>query len=210
MKPGVVRRYTLLAAIALASAAIAALVADGIFGGPPGSYAVTRGDQLLSGRDWNAALTWFDKALGEDADHPGALMGRAIALMQLQQVAAAEETFTRLISRLSTDLANPPADNGGEATARRGMLAAAYANRGVLKDRSGRAAEALADYKAALAVDAAAVDGPGVIERILSGNPQPSSVAARARYLEQQFRLPEAERRLYLPEIDARQRMHKP
>ncbi len=90
------------------------------------------------------------------------------------------------------------------------VLAAAFANRGILHDRGGRYAAALADYRQALAVDAGAVDGPGLFHKILYGNAQPSNIAKRADYIEQQLALPEDQRLLRVPEIDARQRMHKP
>ncbi len=95
-------------------------------------------------------------------------------------------------------------------TTGRGVLAGAYANRGILHDREGRFEAALADYRKALAIDAGAVDGPGLMDKILFGNAQPSTVAKRAAYLERQLALPEDQRLLRVPELDARQRMHKP
>ena len=90
------------------------------------------------------------------------------------------------------------------------MLAAAFANRGILFDRTGRPAKALADYRAALMLDAEAVEGPGLVDRVLYRTPEPATVAKRAEYLESQFALPPEKRVFTRPEIDAQQRMHKP
>lgn len=171
--------------------------------GPPGDYETRQGDIALSGGDFAAAMRHFETALAKTPGHRGALMGRAIVLMQTGHEADAEATFDRLIEQLATTTAAD--DRTGK-----GALAAAYANRGILHDRSGRSAEALADYRQSLRIDPQVVAGPGVIDRVLHGDPQPSTVAKRAVYLEEQLRLPEAERRLQLPEIDQRQRMHKP
>lgn len=201
MGSAVGRRFTLLAALTLALAALAAAVLDGVLDAPPAALASRRGDQRLADGEWAEALAAFDEALAAVPEHRGAMMGKAIALAQLGAGAEAEALLSQLIARLAAE---------EEAGAGRGMLAAAYANRGIVRDRAGRIEEALADYRAALAVDGGAVAGPGVIERILSGNAHPSSVAKRAAYLERQLQLPVAERRLHQPEIDARQRMHRP
>ena len=92
----------------------------------------------------------------------------------------------------------------------RGVLAAAYANRGIVHDRQGEYAKALEDYIGALKVDEGAVEGPGVIHKILYGSDRVSTVRDRARYLHEQLQKPEAERVMRIPELDARQRMHKP
>lgn len=170
--------------------------------GPPGDYETRQGDIQLSAGAFRRALDQFDAALAVAPGHRGALMGRAIVLMQTGQLEAAEAAFDQLIDQLATTTAD---DRTG-----RGALAAAFANRGILRDRSGRYAEALADYRSALAIDAEVVSGPGLLDRVLNGEPRPSTVAGRAAYLEQQLRLPEAEQRLRLPERDERQWMHKP
>ncbi len=202
----IARRFTVLAAAVLAIAALAVAFSHGVVDAPPGDYATRRGDQRLADREWANAAAWFDKALAEAPDHAGAAMGKAIALLNMGEADAAEAAFSRLIDRLNERTAA-----GGEAAQRwRGMLAAAHANRGIIRDRAGRSAEALADYRAALTIDAGAVSGPGITQRIISGNAHPSSVAKRAAFLERQLALPEAERRLLIPEVDARQRMHRP
>ena len=171
--------------------------------GPPGDYETRQGDIRLGDGDWGGAVERFDAALEKQPDHPGALMGRAIALMQAGETAAAERAFAALIEKLT---AAPPAD---DPTAR-GVLAAAFANRGILFDRTGRPAKALADYRAALMLDAEAVEGPGLVDRVLYRTPKPATVAKRAEYLESQFALPPEKRVFTRPEIDAQQRMHKP
>ncbi len=91
-----------------------------------------------------------------------------------------------------------------------GVLAAAYANRGILHDRAGRYEPALADYILALKTDAGVLDGPGLFDKIIYGTPKPSTVRDRAIYLKQQLALPPEKRLLRVPELDQQQRMHKP
>lgn len=170
---------------------------------PPGDYEVRQGDILLTDGKYDAAIERFDAALAISPDHRGALMGKAIAYLQSDRPAAAAAAFTHLIEMLSRTLA--PDDATG-----RGVLSGAYANRGILHDRLGRYEAALADYQQALAIDPGAVEGPGLFHRILYGNTRPATVRSRAEYLRRQLTLPESERVMRLPELDARQRMHKP
>lgn len=174
-----------------------------LFDLPPGDYEVRQGDILLPDGKYEAALERFEAALAVSPDHRGALMGKAIAHMQNDHPTEAEAAFTRLIEVLSRTLA-------ADDPTGRGVLAGAYANRGILYDRLGRYEAALADYRQALSIDADAVDGPGLLDRILYGNARPATVRRRAAYLESQLTLPEDQRRMRMPELDARQRMHKP
>lgn len=195
--------------VVMATVAAAAVIGVAWWGirvytaGPPGDYETRQGDIRLSGGDWAGAVERFDAALAVRPGHRGAMMGRAIALMQAGDTAAAEAAFDALIAALAV----PRSDADPTAVA---TLAAAFANRGILFDRAGRHARALADYRAALMLDAEAVSGPGVVDRVLYGTPDPASVATRADYLERQFALPPDQRIFTRPEIDARQRMHKP
>jgi tetratricopeptide (TPR) repeat protein len=169
--------------------------------GAPGDYETRQGDIRLGHGEYAAALQRFDAALAVAPDHAGAAMGRALALMQSGQLDAAEAQFDRLIGLLPANAGEP---------AQRSVLAVALANRGILRDRAGRHHEALADYEAALRADPAMVEGPGLVDRVLSGTPRASSVADRARYLREQLALPETARRLSVPALDAKQPMHKP
>jgi hypothetical protein len=90
------------------------------------------------------------------------------------------------------------------------VLAAAYANRGILYDRTGQHEKALADYVQSIRVDEGTVDGPGIVHKILYGNVKPSTVRDRAIYLHQELQKPESERVLRMPEVDSEQRMYKP
>lgn len=204
MTAPVLRRLAVLALVAsFAWVTVDAVIRPYFFDGPPGDYQVRQGDILLTDGKYDAAIERFAAALEVSPGHRGALMGTAVALMQSQRTEEAEATFTRLISQLERTLqADDPTG--------RGVLAGAYANRGILRDRQGQHEAALADYRRALGIDAGAVDGPGVIHRILYGNAQASSVRKRADYLERQLALPEDRRLLLVPELDARQRMHKP
>lgn len=168
-----------------------------------GDYYVRQGDIRLSSGEFDAALESFDKALAEQANHRGALMGRAIVFMQSDRPVEAEAEFTYLIEYLTKTLSDD--DPTG-----RGALAAAYANRGILHDRLGRHEQALADYIKSMKVDYDTVEGPGVIDKILYNVDKWSSVRERAQYLYEQFKLPPDQRVLRMPELDAQQRMMKP
>lgn len=186
---------------------LVAIVLWAVIGGhvqaPAGDYETRQGDILLSDGKSAQARERFEAALAANPDHRGAMMGRAIALLQDGQPEAAETAFSDMIGFLERTL--EPDDATG-----RGALAAAYANRGIVHDREGRIERALADYRRALAIDAEAVAGPGLVMRVLYGTPDPGTVALRVAYLEGQLRLPPGERVLHRPDIDARQRMHKP
>lgn len=178
-------------------------VSTGYLGAPPGDYETRQGNILLTDRKFDQALDRFDAALAARPQHRGAMMGRAIALLQLDRTGAAEKAFDALIAILrETMTADDPAG--------RGALAAAYADRGILFDRSGQPEKALADYRRALATNAEAVTGPGWVDKVLYGTPNPATVAKRIAYLEAQMQLPPEQRVLARPEIDARQRMYKP
>lgn len=200
--PAVVRRFTTIAAIATFVMFTVWTVVHEYVETPPGDYETRQGDILLSDRKYDEALAKFTEALARTPNHRGALMGRAITLLQAERYTEAEVEFTYLIDFLKTNV--EPDDTTGI-----GVLAAAYANRGILYDRTGRYEQALADYVQALTIDEGAVSGPGLAHKILL-HARPSTVRDRARYLQQQLALPEGERLLQVPEIDARQRMYKP
>jgi tetratricopeptide (TPR) repeat protein len=118
---------------------------------------------------------------------------------------ALEESPDHRIERLEQSLAAEPDDPTGQ-----GVLAAAFANRGIVHDRRGQYQDALADYIAALRTDAGAVEGPDIFQKILLGGDQISTVRKRAEYLHKQLQLPEEERLLRVPELDEQQFMYKP
>lgn len=168
-----------------------------------GDYEVRQGDILLGDRKYDEALDRFDAALQEMPNHRGALMGKAIALLQSERYDEAEDVFTHTIGFLVENLETD--DPTGTA-----VLAGAYANRGILYDRTARYEQALSDYIQALKIDEEAVKGPGIVDKVLYVMPRAATVRDRALYLQQQLALPEEERVLRLPEKDAEQRMHKP
>jgi tetratricopeptide (TPR) repeat protein len=200
--PAVVRRFITLAAIATVVMFTVWMLVNEYVQAPPGDYETRQGDILLTDKMYDEALAKFTEALARTPNHRGALMGRAITLLQAGRLEEAEAEFTYLIDFLKTSV---EADD----TTGIGVLAAAYANRGILYDRTQRYEQALADYVQALTVDEGSVAGPGLMHKVLL-NARPSSVRDRARYLHQQLALPEEERLMQVPEIDARQRMHKP
>jgi tetratricopeptide (TPR) repeat protein len=197
------RLAVVLSATGLALVVLWSLLKPYLFDAPPGDYEVRQGDILLTDGKYDAAIERFDAALAVSPDHRGALMGKGIAYLQSDRPAQAEAVFTHLIDMLPRTLA------ADDATGR-GVLSGAYANRGILHDRLGRYEAALADYEQALAIDPEAVEGPGLLHRILYGDARPAAVRQRAAYLQRQLALPESERVMRVPELDERQRMYKP
>jgi tetratricopeptide (TPR) repeat protein len=201
--PAVIRRFVILMAIATFVMFTIWAVVRQFVEAPSGDYEVRQGDILLGDKEYDQALERFTAALEVAPDHRGALMGRAITLLESERYDEAEAEFTYLIDYLTANVA--PDDATGVA-----VLAGAYANRGILYDRTERYAKALEDYARALKIDEGAVEGPDLVHKILYVRPRPATVRKRAEYLRQQLALPEAERLMRVPEIDSEQRMHKP
>ncbi len=202
--PRVVRRLIIIMAVATFAMFTFWMVIKPMFVAPAaGDYEVRQGDILLGDKKYDAALERFDAALGEMPNHRGALMGKAIAFLQAERYDEAEQVFTHTIAYLTESLETD--DPTGTA-----VLAGAYANRGILYDRTARYEQALSDYIQALRIDAEAVEGPNIVDKVLYVMPRAANVRDRAVYLQQQLALPENERLLRLPEKDAEQRMHKP
>ena len=201
MNSAVLRRFIILMAILLLGTPLAVMAFD-YFSPPPGDYETRQGDIHLTVNEFDEALEDFDQALEVSPDHRGALMGRAIVFMETEREAQAEAAFDYLIRFLEQTLV--PEDRTGWGT-----LAAAYANRGILFDRQGRFEQALDSYVAAIQIDEGAIEGPNLGHRILY-NARPSTIRDRAIYISEQLQLPETERLMNVPEIDAEQRRHRP
>lgn len=203
MNPKVLRRFIIYMAIATFVTFTLWVVLKDSFDRPQGDFEVQQGDILLTDDKYDEALAAFDRALEESPDHRGALMGRALVFMKSGRGREAVAELTYLIDFLRRSL--EPDDLTGRAT-----LAAAYANRGILHDRAARYEKALVDYVAALKIDEESVSGPGLVDKVLYGTPNASTVRKRAEYLIEQLALPENQRLLRVPEIDAEQRIYKP
>jgi len=172
-------------------------------GSNPGDFETRRGDIELSDGDFESAISSFDAALAAQPNHRGAWGGKAAALIALKRYKEAEAELTELIGFLEkTLIADDPTG--------RGALAAAYGNRGIIKDRQGRYEEALKDYIASAKTDHDLAEGPGWVNRLLYHDDKPSSIMARAQYLFEQLKLPKEKQILRLPEEDEKQRLYKP
>ena len=203
MNARVIRRFVVLMIVMVFVVVIGTDLIRGFMSRPPGDFNTERGTNQLSDGQFADALQHFDDALKEQHDHRGALMGRALVFVQTERYPEAIAEFTYLIDKLKQDL--EPDDINGK-----GVLAGAYANRGIVHDRQGRHKKALDDYIMALKTDEGAVEGPGLVHKILYASPRASSVRKRAQYLYEQFKKPPAERLMRVPEIDAKERMYKP
>jgi tetratricopeptide (TPR) repeat protein len=170
---------------------------------PPGDYETEVCDIRLKDKKYEQALEAANKALNKTPNHRGAMMCKALVFISEKKYIEAEKTLNNLIIFLKKNLEDD--DRTGIGT-----LAAAYANRGIIKDRNKNYEGALQDYIKALGIDHDAVAGPGLGTIILNYKFKSSSVKERALYLNEQLQLPEDERVLSIKELDEGQVMHKP
>ena len=170
---------------------------------PPGDYETEVCDIRLKDKKYDQALEAANKALNKTPNHRGAMMCKALVFISEKKYIKADKVLSKLIIFLEKNLEDD--DRTGIGT-----LAAAYANRGIIKDRNKNYEGALQDYVKALGIDHEAVAGPGLGTIILNYKFKSSSVKERALYLNEQLQLPEDERVLSIEELDAGQVMHKP
>ena len=170
---------------------------------PPGDYETEVCDIRLKDKEYEQALEAANKALDKTPNHRGAMMCKALVFISEKKYVKANVILSNLIIFLEKNLEDD--DKTGIGT-----LAAAYANRGIIKDRNKNYEGALKDYVKALGIDHEAVAGPGLGTIILNYKFKSSSVKERALYLNEQLQLPEDERVLSIEELDEGQVMHKP
>ena len=170
---------------------------------PPGDYETEVCDMRLKDKLYDQALQAANTALEKSPDHRGAIMCKALVFISQKMYLEATEELNYLINFLEKTVKDD--DLTGVGT-----LAAAYANRGIIKDRKKDYQGALQDYLKALGIDHKAVAGPGLGTVILNYKFKSSSVKERALYLNEQLQLPESERVLKIQELDEGQVMHKP
>ena len=170
---------------------------------PAGDYETEVCDIRLKDKLYEKALTAANIALEKTPNHRGALMCKALVFISEKKYIKANKVLTDLIIFLEKNVEE-------DDTTGIGTLAAAYANRGIIKDREKDYQGALKDYIKALGIDHEAVAGPGLGTVILNYKFKSSSVRERALYLNEQLQLPENERILKIEELDQGQVMHKP
>ena len=170
---------------------------------PPGDYETEVCDMRLKDKLYDQAIQAANTALEKTSNHRGAIMCKALVYISQKMYVEATEELNYLINFLEKTVADD--DRTGIGT-----LAAAYANRGIIKDRNENYEGALQDYIKALGIDHEAVAGPGLGTVILNYKYKSSSVRERALYLNEQLQLPDDERVLSIQELDEGQVMHKP
>ena len=170
---------------------------------PGGDYETEICDIRLKDKKYVQALEAADKALNKTPNHRGAVMCKALVYISQKKYNKANDELSNLINFLENNL---KIDDKTWI----GTLAAAYANRGIIKDRNKDYNGALEDYIKALGIDHESVAGPGLGTIILNYKFKSSSVKERALYLNEQLQLPEGERVLSIKELDEGQVMHKP
>lgn len=203
MNPRVLKRFIILLGTLTVVMVIGTQIWESFHDRPAGDYETELGSLRLEDGKYEQALIHFDEALQLQPDHRGALMGRALVFISQNRDRDAVRELEYLIEYMKKNLE----DND---TTGRGVLAAAYANLGIVHDRNDRYQLALDNYIRALQVDPETVDGPGVVHEILYVSEDPSSVRDRARYIYEQLQLPEEQRLMRVPELDQKQRMYKP
>ena len=203
MNTGVLKRFIIyMAILTFVMFTVWALVRS-FMNRPPGDYETEVCDMRLKDKLYDKAIQAANTALEKTPNHRGAIMCKALVFISQKMYLEANEELNYLINFLEKNL------EGDDKTGK-GTLAAAYANRGIIKDRGEDYEGALRDYVKALGIDHEAVAGPGLGTIILNYKFKSSSVKERALYLNEQLQLPEDERVLKIEKLDAGQVMHKP
>jgi len=203
MKTGVLKRFVIyMAILTFVMFTVWALVRS-FMNRPLGDYETEVCDMRLKDKLYDKAIQSANTALEKTPNHRGAIMCKALVFISQKMYSEANEELNYLIKFLEKDLK----DDDPTGT---GTLAAAYANRGIIKDRQENYEGALEDYLKAIQIDEEAVGGPGFGTVILNYKFKSSSVKKRAIYIYKQLQLPENERILKIKELDEGQVMHKP
>ena len=203
MNPNVLKRFIIyMAILTFVMFTVWALVRS-FMNRPQGDYETEVCDIRLKDKKYDEAIDAANIALEKTPNHRGAIMCKALVYISQKQYIEATDQLDYLINFLKKNIEDD--DPTG-----RGTLAAAYANRGIIKDRKENYEGALEDYLKALRVDSEAVEGPGLGTVILNYKFKSSSVRERAIYIQEQLQLPEDERVLKIKKLDEGQVMHKP
>jgi len=203
MNPRVIKRFVIyMAILTFVMFTVWALIRS-FMNRPPGDYESEVCDMRLKDKLYDKAIQAANTALEKTPNHRGAIMCKALVFISQKKYPEANKELTNLINFLEKNVKED--DKTGIGT-----LAAAYANRGIIKDRNKNYEEALKDYVKALGIDHESVAGPGLGTIILNYKFKSSSVKERALYLNEQLQLPENERVLSIKELDEGQVMHKP
>ena len=203
MNPKVLKRFIIYMAVATFVMFTVWAFVRSYMNRPPGDYETEVCDIRLKDKLYDQAIAAANEALEKTPNHRGAIMCKALIYISQKDYINATNELNYLIKYLESNLEID--DLTGQGT-----LAAAYANRGIIKDRKKNYEGALADYIKALGIDHKSVAGPGLGTVILNYKYKSSSVKERALYLNEQLQLPEAERVLSIQELDEGQVMHKP
>lgn len=157
----------------------------------PGDVDYIDGNNLFKDQRYEQSANYFKSALSDNPEHGPALRGLANSYVQLKKYDEALAAIERAI-KLDPEF-------GGN-----------YAIRGIIYDHSGRHRQAMADYELSLKKSPEVAEGMHWLDRLLYNvQDRPPTVEDRLAYLKYQFTLPESERVLRIPELDAQQRPYE-
>ena len=166
MNPKVLKRFIIyMAILTFVMFTLWALVRS-FMNRPPGDYETEVCDMRLKDKLYDKAMLAANTALEKTPNHRGALMCKALIFISQKMYIEANAELSYLINFLEKNIEDD--DRTGVGT-----LAAAYANRGIVKDRNKDYQGALQDYIKALGIDHESVAGPGLGTIILNYKFQP-------------------------------------
>jgi len=128
MNPRVLKRFVIICGISTFVMFTVWMLIKSFRDRPPGDYETQICDQRLKDKLWDQAIEQANIALEKNPNHRGAMMCRALVFINKKEYVDATKELTALIEFLNKTLQDD--DLTGKGT-----LAAAYANRGIIKDR---------------------------------------------------------------------------
>ena len=129
MNPRILKRFVIICGISTFVMFSVWMIIQSFINRPAGDYETQVCDQRLKDKLWDEAIEHAKIALQKNPNHRGAMMCKALVHINREEYKIANDELTFLIKFLVRTLKDD--DLTGKGT-----LAAAYANRGIIKDLS--------------------------------------------------------------------------